>query len=54
MLGIRNDQFFRNRLTHNLEVARIVESISEVFQYDSNNLYAVEAKTLTYSLGKPL
>lgn len=53
LLGIKNDQFFRNRLTHSLEVAQIARSIAETIGYQSSELYAVEAGALAHDLGNP-
>jgi|GluameStandDraft_1065615.scaffolds.fasta_scaffold03991_7 dGTPase len=53
LLGIKNDQFFRNRLTHSLEVAQIARSIAEMIQYDLSELYVVEAGALAHDLGNP-
>lgn len=53
LLGIRNDQFFRNRLTHSLEVAQIARSIAGTIQYDSGESYIVEAGALAHDLGNP-
>lgn len=53
MLGIKNDQFFRNRLTHSLEVAQIARSIAEILQYNPGELYVVEAGALAHDLGNP-
>lgn len=53
MLGIKNDQFFRNRLTHSLEVAQIARSIAEILQYEAGELYVVEAGALAHDLGNP-
>lgn len=53
MLGIKNDQFFRNRLTHSLEVAQIARSIAEILRYRPSELYVVEAGALAHDLGNP-
>ena len=53
LLGIRNDQFFRNRLTHSLEVAQIARSIACAIQYDASESYVVEAGALAHDLGNP-
>lgn len=53
LLGIKNDQFFRNRLTHSLEVAQIARSIAGIIQYDSAESYIVEAGALAHDLGNP-
>lgn len=53
LLGIRNDQFFRNRLTHSLEVAQIARSIAGTIRYDAGESYIVEAGALAHDLGNP-
>lgn len=53
LLGIKNDQFFRNRLTHSLEVAQIARSIAEILHYKPEELYVVEAGALAHDLGNP-
>lgn len=53
LLGIKQDQFFRNRLTHSLEVAQIARSIANTIQYDSGEIYVVEAGALAHDLGNP-
>lgn len=53
LLGIKKDQFFRNRLTHSLEVAQIARSIAGIIQYDSGESYIVEAGALAHDLGNP-
>lgn len=53
LLGIKNDQFFRNRLTHSLEVAQIARSIAGAIRYDSTESYIVEAGALAHDLGNP-
>lgn len=53
LLGIKNDQFFRNRLTHSLEVAQIARSIASTIKYDAGESYIVEAGALAHDIGNP-
>lgn len=53
LLGIKKDQFFRNRLTHSLEVAQIARSIAGTIQYATGESYIVEAGALAHDLGNP-
>lgn len=53
LLGIRNDTFFRNRLTHSLEVAQIARSIAYKLRYSQQESYLVEACALAHDLGNP-
>lgn len=53
LLGIKKDQFFRNRLTHSLEVAQIARSIAGTLKYDNSEIYVVEAGALAHDLGNP-
>ena len=53
LLGIKNDQFFRNRLTHSLEVAQISRSIANAIKYDAAESYIVEAGSLAHDIGNP-
>lgn len=53
LLGIREDQFFRNRLTHSLEVSQIARSIAFELKYDISEIYVVEAGALAHDLGNP-
>ncbi len=53
LLGIKTDQFFRNRLTHSLEVTQIARSIAGMIQYSARESYIVEAGALAHDLGNP-
>lgn len=53
LLGIKNDQFFRNRLTHSLEVAQIARSIACEVKYTASESFVVEAGALAHDLGNP-
>lgn len=53
LLGIKNDQFFRNRLTHSLEVAQIARSIAYEIGYEKTESYVVEAGALAHDIGNP-
>lgn len=53
LLGVQNDKFYRNRLTHSLEVAQIARAIAENVGYESSELYIVEAGALAHDIGNP-
>ncbi len=51
LLGLQTDKFFRNRLTHSLEVSQIARAIAENLGYTST--YVVEAASLAHDMGNP-
>lgn len=53
LLGIKGDEYYRNRLTHSLEVSQIARSIAEIFGYEANEYYVVEAGSLAHDIGNP-
>lgn len=53
LLSIKNDQFFRNRLTHSLEVSQIARSIANTIGYSNSEIYVVEAGALAHDIGNP-
>lgn len=53
LLGIKPDQFFRNRLTHSLEVAQTARSIAYSMGYSQDESFVVEAGALAHDIGNP-
>lgn len=60
LLGIENHKFYRNRLTHSLEVSQIARSIAEKVRSDTglyeiyrDDIYVIEAGSLAHDLGNP-
>ncbi|AGB40358.1 deoxyguanosinetriphosphate triphosphohydrolase, putative [Halobacteroides halobius DSM 5150] len=51
LLGVRDDKFFRNRLTHSLEVAQISRAIAERLGYKKEEIYVVESCALAHDIG---
>lgn len=59
LLGVQSDKFYRNRLTHSLEVSQIARGIAERLQVLSgkaiykDDIYVVEAASLAHDIGNP-
>lgn len=53
LLDVKNTKFFRNRLTHSLEVSQIARAIADDIGYDYNDIYVVEACSLAHDIGNP-
>lgn len=61
ILGVQSDAFYRNRLTHSLEVSQIARAIATKIgsqignaAYSSeNDLYVIEAAALAHDIGHP-
>ena len=53
LLGVNANKFYRNRLTHSLEVAQIAESIASRCGYNIENMFVVKAGALAHDLGNP-
>lgn len=53
LLGLRNSRFYRNRLTHSLEVAQIARSIAADLDYTPQESFVVEAGALAHDIGNP-
>lgn len=51
LLGIKNTDFYRNRLTHSLEVAQIARAIAEKLNLETTMV--VETCSLAHDLGNP-
>lgn len=53
LLGLDNSAFYRNRLTHSLEVAQIARSIAADLDYKPYESFVVEAGALAHDIGNP-
>lgn len=60
LLGVNNEQFYRNRLTHSLEVAQIARSITDILRRKTgfedmyiDDIYVLEAASLAHDIGNP-
>lgn len=53
LLGIKEEQFFRNRLTHSLEVAQIAQSLAYEIGYERAESFVVEAGAIAHDIGNP-
>lgn len=60
LLGVQNDKFYRNRLTHSLEVSQIARGIAgrlrEITGIENlyvDDIYVIEAGALAHDIGNP-
>lgn len=54
LFGVDPEHFFRNRLTHSLEVSEIARAIAiRTCQYQRDELQVVQAASLAHDLGNP-
>ena len=61
ILGINSSAFFRNRLTHSLEVEQVATSIADVLgrycnmpsMFDAKNIFVLQAASLAHDIGHP-
>lgn len=58
ILGIRSSAYYRNRLTHSLEVAQIAKSIAYLLSqecnvYNNDDITLIEAAALAHDIGHP-
>lgn len=53
LLGVQSEQFYRNRLTHSLEVSQIARAIAHDLGYSEEELYIVESCSLAHDIGNP-
>ncbi|KNF09328.1 deoxyguanosinetriphosphate triphosphohydrolase [Gottschalkia purinilytica] len=53
LLAVRNDTFYRNRLTHSLEVSQISREIATKLNYERDDIVVVEACSLAHDIGNP-
>lgn len=58
ILGIQSSAYYRNRLTHSLEVAQIAKSIASLLSaecnvYKNNDIMLIEAAALAHDIGHP-
>jgi dGTPase len=60
LLGIQSDKFYRNRLTHSLEVSQIARGIADRLRnltglddVYTDDIYVVEAGSLAHDIGNP-
>lgn len=58
--GVKSDAFYRNRLTHSLEVAQIATSIATLLSgicdnkiYNTDDIYVLQAAALAHDIGHP-
>lgn len=58
--GVKSDAFYRNRLTHSLEVAQIATSIATLLSeicnnkiYNKDDIYVMQAAALAHDIGHP-
>lgn len=60
LLGVRKERFYRNRLTHSIEVSQIARSIAEILSGKAedhsiyqDDMYILEAASIAHDIGNP-